>query len=123
MTPRRLVEALERRGVRFEIAGDKLRVDAPAGLLNERLKVLLTRRKAEIMALLAARHRTATVAVRPGVVVRVFPMRESCRAAGRCLILTREADCNLFPMRPGWCRERVPANKHEKEVDHHGSPM
>lgn len=45
----------------------------------------------------------------PGNVVRVYPMRKSCLEAGHCLSLTRETDCNLFPLtwRWGWCRERV----------------
>lgn len=63
MTARHLVEALEKRGVRFEAAGNKLRVDAPKGLLNERLKALLARRKAEIIALLALRHQTVATNV------------------------------------------------------------
>lgn len=47
----------------FEIAGDKLRVDAPVGLLTDRLKALLTRRKVEIIALLASRHQTVATNV------------------------------------------------------------
>lgn len=35
------------------------------------------------------------------------PMRARCWKAGHCLWLTEETDCNLFPVRRGWCRERV----------------
>lgn len=65
MTVRQLVEALERQGVRFEAAGDKLRVNAPKELLNERLKALLTRYKPEIMAVLQEREH-------PAAVIKVF---------------------------------------------------
>lgn len=65
MTARQLVEALEKRGIKFEAAGDKLRINAPKGLLNERLKALLTRYKPGIMAVLQERNR-------PVAVVNVF---------------------------------------------------
>lgn len=61
MTAKQLVEALKRQGVRFEAAGDKLRINAPKGLLNERLKALLTRYKPEIMAVLQEREHPAAV--------------------------------------------------------------
>ncbi len=35
------------------------------------------------------------------------PMRARCWKAGHCLGLTVETDCNLFPVRRGWCRKRV----------------
>ena len=40
-------------------------------------------------------------------VISLHRMRDTCQAAGHCLGLTRETDCNLFVVRPGWCRERV----------------
>lgn len=61
MTARQLVEALEKQGVRLEAAGDKLRVNAPKGLLNERLKALLIRYKPGIMAVLQERNRPVGV--------------------------------------------------------------
>lgn len=42
-----------------------------------------------------------------GKVIKIFRMRLACKAAGHCLGLTAEQGCNLFPVRPGWCRERV----------------
>lgn len=62
MTGKQLVEALEKQGVKFEAAGDKLRINAPKGLLNERLKALLTRYKSEIMAVVREREHPAALA-------------------------------------------------------------
>lgn len=45
--------------------------------------------------------------VTPGNVVRLYRMRPACQDAGYCLALTRELDCRLYPVRSGWCRERV----------------
>jgi len=42
-----------------------------------------------------------------GLIVKLYPMRETCQKAGHCLALTRESDCNLYPVRLGWCRGRV----------------
>lgn len=52
-----LVEALERHGARLEVAGDRIRIAAPKGLLDSRLRTLLARRKPEILALLTSRGR------------------------------------------------------------------
>lgn len=37
-------------------------------------------------------------------VIRIYPMRHSCSAAGRCM--RAELDCDLIPIRLGWCREK-----------------
>lgn len=42
-----------------------------------------------------------------GNVVNIYHMRPACLAAGHCLGLTQEHDCNLYPVRLGWCRERL----------------
>lgn len=42
-----------------------------------------------------------------GNVVRLHRMRSPCQDAGHCLGLTRETNCNLYPARSGWCRERI----------------
>ena len=41
-----------------------------------------------------------------GQVVQLYRMRPTCQEIGHCLNLTVEADCNLFPLRLGWCRQR-----------------
>lgn len=38
---------------------------------------------------------------------KLHPMRDTCRAAGHCLGLTVETDCNFYPVRPGWCEKRI----------------
>ncbi len=42
-----------------------------------------------------------------GNVVNIYHMRPSCLDAGHCLGLTQETDCSLYPVRSGWCRERL----------------
>lgn len=46
-----------------------------------------------------------------GRIIRLYRARDTCLRAGRCLQLSQETDCHLFPLtwRWGWCRERVPA--------------
>jgi hypothetical protein len=44
-----------------------------------------------------------------GNMIALHKMRDTCRAAGHCLSLTTETDCNLYPVRLGRCRERVQA--------------
>jgi|BioPla2DNA2_1021312.scaffolds.fasta_scaffold06134_4 hypothetical protein len=41
-------------------------------------------------------------------VIHLLPMRHTCQAAGHCLALTREMDCELYLMLLGWCRRRNP---------------
>jgi hypothetical protein len=43
-----------------------------------------------------------------GQVIALHRMRDTCQAAGHCLGYTTEVDCNLYPVRLGWCRERLP---------------
>lgn len=105
MTPADLLTELERRGVKLTLAGDRLHVEAPAGVLTPDLKETLAKHKAALLTLLEEREGRMTIW--PGVVVRIHPMRPACQAAGHCLMLTKEADCGLYWVRPGWCRERV----------------
>jgi len=109
-SPSELLHRLARFGVSVRAEGDDLKVyppstwtgwqDAPVEarpLLGE-----LKRRKAEVLAFL--QDPTCLVV---GQVVRLYRMRPDCQEAGHCLGLTVERDCNLFPVRPGWCRERL----------------
>jgi len=109
-SPSELLHRLARFGVSVRAEGDNLKVyppstwtgwhDAPAEarpLLGE-----LKRRKAEVLAFL----QNPTCEVR-GKVVQLYHMRPACREAGHCLALTVERDCDLYPVRLGWCRERV----------------
>lgn len=105
MTPQALLTELERLNVKVSLAGDRLRLEAPAGVLTPALKETIAKHKPELTALLQGQAHEETIW--PGNVVRVYPMRQSCRQAGHCLSLTKETDCDLYPMRPGWCRERV----------------
>jgi hypothetical protein len=51
-------------------------------------------------------RQTCTVS---GQVIQLHRMRPTCQEIGHCLNLTVEADCNLFPLRLGWCQERKKA--------------
>lgn len=103
MTPEALLAELKRRNVTATLAGDKIRLEAPAGALTPELKDALRQYKPELLARLQVHEET----IWPGNTVLVYPMRPACRQAGHCLSLTRETDCELYLMRPGWCRERV----------------
>ncbi len=52
MTAVELLSDLRARGVRVEVNGDRLRIDAPRGALNQETKESLARHKAELLALL-----------------------------------------------------------------------
>lgn len=41
-----------------------------------------------------------------GKVIQLHRMRPACKTAGHCLGLTAEQDCELYLVRPGWCRQR-----------------
>jgi hypothetical protein len=47
--------------------------------------------------------------VTAGQVIRLHRMRSGCIEAGHCFSLV--TDCPLYPVRPGWCRERLTNRK------------
>ena len=49
MTPESLLAELERHNVKVSLAGDRLRLDAPAGVLTQELKELLSANKQELV--------------------------------------------------------------------------
>ena len=110
MTLLGLLAELEERNVKVFLAGDKLRLEAPAGVLTPELKEALRQHKAALIALLSGRP--VEVLFWPGVKSNVYRARQTCLEAEGCLQLTREVDCRLFPLTWcwGWCRERVSAN-------------
>lgn len=104
MTAAGLLVELERLGVKVSINGDKLRLQALAGVITRELKEAVLKHKPELIAILSG-HGYEEV-FWPGVKAKVYRARSSCLEAGGCL---RETDCDLFPLtwRWGWCRERV----------------
>ena len=100
-----LVSQLATYGVNVDVNGGRvrLRMPWPPDRAPGEVKHLLRKLKAQA-APPEVRPETSTVA---GNVVRLHKMRPTCQDAGHCLGLTRETDCNLFPVRPGWCRERI----------------
>ena len=110
MTPAELLAKLERLNVKVSLAGDKLRLEAPAGVLTRELREALRQHKPALTALLSGRPVEETFW--PGVKSNVYRARQTCLEKEGCLQLTREVDCRLFPLTWcwGWCRERVSAN-------------
>ena len=109
MTLLGLLAELKRINVKLSLAGDKLRLEAPAGTLTPKLKEALVKHKPALKSLLSGQP--VEVLFWPGVKSKVYRARQACLKAGYCLQWNREADCNLFPLtwRWGWCRERPKA--------------
>jgi hypothetical protein len=105
-----LLAELKRLNVKLSLAGDKLRLEAPAGVLTPELKEALRQHKAALKALLLGQP--VEVLFWPGIKSKVYRARQTCLEAEGCLQLTREVDCRLFPLTWcwGWCRERVSTN-------------
>lgn len=105
-----LLAELEERNVKVFLAGDKLRLEAPAGTLTPKLKEALVKHKPALLSLLYGQP--VEVLFWPGVKSNVYRARQTCLEAEGCLQLTREVDCRLFPLTwcRGWCRERVSEN-------------
>jgi hypothetical protein len=114
MTLLGLLVELEERNVKVFLAGDKLRLEAPAGVLTPDMKEVLRQHKPALMSLFSGQP--VEVLFWPGVKSKVYRARQTCLEAEGCLQLTREADCGLFPLTwcRGWCRERVSANDQRK---------
>ena len=110
MTPIDLLAELGQRNVKVFLAGDKLRLEAPAEVLTPDMKEALVKHKPALMSLLSGQP--VEVLFWPGVKSKVYRARQPCLETEGCLQLTREVDCRLFPLTWcwGWCRERVSAN-------------
>lgn len=107
MTSLDLLAELEQLNVKVSLNGNKLRLDAPAGVLTPALKEAIAKHKPELIAILSG-HGYEEV-FWPGVKSKGHRARQPCLEAGHCLQWSREADCDLFPLTWcwGWCRERV----------------
>ena len=70
MRARVLLSELRRQGVAFEANGDRIGVDAPAGVIDEQLRELLTQNKPAIIKLLQWEQRKLREADRRGLVIR-----------------------------------------------------
>lgn len=107
MTPLDLLAELRQRNVKVSLAGDKLQLKAPAGVLTPELKEALRQHKPALTVLLSGRP--VEESFWPGVKSKVYRARQPCLEVGHCLQWSRETDCCLFPLtwRWGWCRERV----------------
>ncbi|MBU4532294.1 MAG: hypothetical protein KJ650_01405 [Firmicutes bacterium] len=113
MTPAELITELELRNIKVSLAGDKLRLEAPAGVLTPALKEAIAKHKPELIAILSGRGYEEVFW--PGVKSKVYRARQACLEAGHCCWVS-ETDCNLYlltddeGMPTGHCRERVGTN-------------
>ncbi len=116
MTLLGLLAILNRLNVKLLLVGGKLRLEAPAGVLTRELQESLQQYKAALKSLLSGQP--VEVLFWPGVKSNVYRARQTCLEAEGCLQLTREVDCELFPLTWcwGWCRERVNINKEANNV-------
>lgn len=107
MTTLDLLAELERLNVKITLAGDRLRLEAPAGVLTPELKETIQQHKPALTALFSGQP--VEMVFWPGVVSKVYRARQPCLEAGHCLQWNREADCDLYPITWywGWCKERV----------------
>lgn len=110
MTPIDLLAELERLNVKVSLAGDKLRLEAPAGVLSPELKEAVRQHKPALTALFS--WQPVEMVFWPGVTSKVYRARQPCLKVGHCLQWNREAGCNLYPLTWcwEWCRERVGVN-------------
>ena len=69
MRARDLLADLRRRGVALEADGDRISVDAPVGVIDERLRKLLAENKSAIVKLLQWERRKLREADRRGLVI------------------------------------------------------
>lgn len=70
MNARSLVTELRKQGVALETSGDRLNVDAPAGVVDEETRQLLSENKPAIIELLERERRRLDEADRRGLVIR-----------------------------------------------------
>lgn len=69
MTPEALLTELEQRGVKVSLTGDKIRFEAPVGVLTPELKETVRRQKPALIALLEAREAKRLLEMQGWVVI------------------------------------------------------
>ncbi|MBT9171971.1 MAG: hypothetical protein DDT21_00347 [Syntrophomonadaceae bacterium] len=105
MTGQELLNKLTQAGCRVTLTGEQIKVSGP---LTDKLRALIRRHKTEVVQYLKAAGTGATTMVKDKV-IQLQPWRTTCQESGFCRRFSLESDCMLYPVRPGWCRERVRA--------------
>jgi len=82
-----LLAELKRLNVKLSLAGDKLRLEAPAGVLTPDLKKAIQQRKSALTALFSGQP--VEMVFWPGVTSKVYRARRPCLEAGYCLQWSR----------------------------------
>ena len=86
MNAQHLLKNLRSKGVQFQVIGDRIRYQAPYGILTERMRSMLKRRKDELLPLLRKRHASD----QSDAIVGPEWLREAVAVAGQ-----RSNDCFL----------------------------
>lgn len=101
MTPLDLLAELERLNVKLTLAGDKLRLEAPAGVLTPELKETVRRQKPALIALLEAREAKRLLEMQGWVAIYSKTLGEAvlwCRDE-KVIIPTRWRDAVKYTLR------------------------
>ena len=88
-------------GIQLQARGDRLHVEAPAGILTPELRQALADHKAELLALHAIRKRLMTIAASlgiPRVVVDELPLEELQATAEQAATAEAHKDGNGDPL-------------------------
>lgn len=93
-----LVENLRKQGITLSMKDGRLQVKSRPGTLTEATKITIIKNKQALVDFLHCPTAEGQ---------RLLPMRPTCQEAGHCLGYTREADCELYPVKIGFCRERI----------------
>jgi hypothetical protein len=102
MTAVELVQAVEATGARMEVIGDRLRIEAPAGVITPELQDAIRERKPEMLQILDAGAKTARQ--------QVFELIKRYQCPDRCgplVLQDRARDCWFCPGCRLWVVEGV----------------
>ena len=100
MTPEALLTELEQRGVKVSLTGDKIRFEAPVGVLTPELKETVRRQKPALIALLEAQEAKRLLQERGWVAIHSKTLSEDilwCRDE-KVIIPTRWKDAVRYTL-------------------------
>lgn len=96
-----LIRQCQSAGIRLQVRGDRLHVEAPAGSLNQELRQALADHKAALLALHAIRARLRIVGASMGIpreVVDELPLEELQATADQVALAADHLDGNGDPL-------------------------
>lgn len=87
MSPGELIEKLEGLGVRLEPVGDRLRLDAPEGVISDEVRAELRQRKPEVLRYLSERAEWHTLEAHHALLSRGWVVVHAANLPGRPRVL------------------------------------